>query len=130
MVVYFKKRNDFNEHSIKEITAVKKQCIKNPTTIHHSYFTYVTLWSSDIKANTMQVIFKAVGIKLSPIAIFLCSFLDYITFSDNIDFLLIPAENSSSNKIELLLARQDDDNGGVIQVIPKEEFLSQKKLLY
>jgi len=56
----------------------------------------------------------------NPIAIFLCCFLDYITFSDNIDFLPIPAENSSSNKIELLLARQDDDNGGVIQVIQNE----------
>ena len=57
----------------------------------------------------------------SPTAIILCSFLDYVDFNINVDFLPISPDNSSSGKIELLLARQDDKDGGVIQVVQKEE---------
>ena len=56
-----------------------------------------------------------------PFAIILCSFLDYVDFDENVDFLPISSDNSSSDKIELLITRQDDKDGGVIQVIQKEE---------
>ena len=56
----------------------------------------------------------------NPIAILMCSFTSLMKFSPDVDFALVPPEYSSSKKLELLITREED-KGGIIQIIQKEE---------
>ena len=51
----------------------------------------------------------------NPIAILMTSMSGMVNISPNVDFLAIPGDNSSSGKIELLIANENE-NGGVFQI--------------
>ena len=55
--------------------------------------------------------------------------IPFLLFDINVDFIPIPAENTTSKKIELLITRQDD-KGGIIQVPLKEDGENVNLTLY
>ena len=54
------------------------------------------------------------------IPILMCYVPPFLNFDLNADFMAIPAENTASKRIELLITKQDG-NGGIIQIPLKEE---------
>ena len=52
--------------------------------------------------------------------VLICYLPPYLEFNLNVDFIPIPAENTTSKKIEVLITKQDGE-GGIIQIPVKEE---------
>ena len=52
--------------------------------------------------------------------VLICYLPPYLEFNLNVDFIAIPAENTASKKIEVLITKQDGE-GGIIQIPVKEE---------
>ena len=52
--------------------------------------------------------------------VLICYLPPYLEFNLNVDFIAIPAENTGSKKIEVLITKQDGE-GGIIQIPLKEE---------
>ena len=52
--------------------------------------------------------------------VLICYLTPFLQFDLNVDFIPIPADNTASKKIEILITKQDG-NGGIIQIPLKEE---------
>ena len=102
----------YNERKYKEIVS--------PKTLREEGIVKAKFYDKGFIAFTQFENFYYIKDIKNPIAILMCSFTSLIKFSQDVDFILVPAQYSSSKKLELLITREEG-NGGIIQIIQKEE---------